>query len=49
MTLILVLLIAVIAIVIGSKLRVPGGAKAKTLGAMSPQWLAENRKSPPPS
>ena len=40
---IIVLLIAVTALVIGSRLRVPGGVNPAHLGWMSAQWLAEYR------
>jgi hypothetical protein len=39
------LLLAVAVILIGSRLRAPGDAKAKQLGSMSEQWLSEHRKS----
>jgi hypothetical protein len=42
---ILVLLIAATALVIGSRLRVPGGVNPEHLGWMSAQWLAEYRAS----
>ena len=42
---IIVLLIAVTALVIGSRLRVPGGVNPEHLGWMSAQWLAEYRAS----
>jgi hypothetical protein len=45
MWLIIVLLIAVAALVAGSRLRVPGGVNAEHLGWMSAQWLAEYRAS----
>jgi hypothetical protein len=45
MWLIIVLLIAATAIVIGSRLRVPGGVNPANLGWMSAQWLAEYRAS----
>jgi hypothetical protein len=42
---IIVLLIAATALVLGSRLRVPGGVNAAHLGWMSAQWLAEYRAS----
>ena len=45
MWLIVVLFIAGIALVIGSRLRVPGGVNSAHLGWMSAQWLAEYRAS----
>jgi len=45
MWLIIVLLIAGTALVIGSRLRVPGGVNPAHLGWMSAQWLAEYRAS----
>ena len=42
---IIVLLIALTALVIGSRLRVPGGVNPGHLGWMSAQWLAEYRAS----
>jgi hypothetical protein len=38
---IIILLIAATALVLGSRLRVPGGVNAEHLGWMSAQWLAE--------
>jgi hypothetical protein len=43
MWLIIVLLIAATTLVIGSRLRVPGGVNRANLGWMSAQWLAEYR------
>ena len=40
-------LIMVTAMVIMSRLRVPGGVNAAKLGWMSGQWLAEHRASHP--
>jgi hypothetical protein len=37
--------IVLIAVVIISRMRVPGGVTASTRGWMSDQWLAEHRKS----
>lgn len=45
MWLIIVLFIAGAALVLGSRLRVPGGVNPVDLGWMSPQWLAEYRAS----
>ena len=42
---IIVFLIAVTALVAGSRLRVPGGVNPANLGWMSAQWLAEYRAS----
>jgi hypothetical protein len=42
---IIVLFIAAAALVIGSRLRVPGGVDPTHLGWMSAQWLAEYRAS----
>ena len=42
---IIVLLIALTALVTGSRLRVPGGVNSAHLGWMSAQWLAEYRAS----
>ena len=42
---IIVLLIAITAIIIASRLRVPGGVNPAQLGWMSAQWLAEYRAS----
>jgi hypothetical protein len=42
---IIVLCIAGAALVIGSRLRVPGGVNPAHLGWMSAQWLAEYRAS----
>ena len=42
---IIVLFIAGAALVIGSRLRVPGGVNPAHLGWMSAQWLAEYRAS----
>jgi len=42
---IIVLIIAAAALVIGSRLRVPGGVNPAHLGWMSAQWLAEYRAS----
>jgi hypothetical protein len=42
---IFVLLIAATALVLGSRLRVPGGVNSEHLGWMSAQWLAEYRAS----
>ena len=42
---IIVLFIAAAALVIGSRLRVPGGVNPAQLGWMSAQWLAEYRAS----
>jgi hypothetical protein len=42
---IIILLIAATALVLGSRLRVPGGVNAEHLGWMSAQWLAEYRAS----
>jgi hypothetical protein len=33
------------AVAIISRMRVPGGVNARTLGSMSDQWLAEHRSS----
>ena len=38
-------LIALIAVVIVSRMRVPGGVNAAKLGSMSERWLAEHRAS----
>jgi hypothetical protein len=43
--LILCVLIASIAVVIGARMRVPGGVNAGQLGWMSEEWLAEHRAS----
>ena len=40
---IIVLLIAVAALVLASRLRVPGGVHSEHLGWMSAQWLADYR------
>ena len=40
---IIVLLIAVTALVISSRLRLPGGVNPADLGWMSAQWLADYR------
>ena len=45
MWLIIVLFMAAAALVIGSRLRVPGGVNHADLGWMSAQWLAEYRAS----
>jgi hypothetical protein len=45
MLLIIVVLIALTAIVISSRVRVPGGVNPAQLGWMSQQWLAEYRAS----
>jgi hypothetical protein len=45
MVLVIVALIAVAAVVIGSRLRVPGGIDQAKLGWMSERWLAEYRAS----
>jgi TRAP-type mannitol/chloroaromatic compound transport system permease small subunit len=45
MWLIIVLFIAGAALLIGSRLRVPGGVNPAHLGWMSAQWLAEYRAS----
>ena len=45
MLLVIIVLLALTAIVIGSRLRVPGGAKRGSLGWMSEQWLADYRAS----
>jgi hypothetical protein len=45
MFLIIVLLLAVTAVVISSRVRVPGGVNPAQLGWMSQQWLAEYRAS----
>jgi hypothetical protein len=37
--------IVLIAVVIITRMRVPGGVNASTLGWMSEQWLAEHRAS----
>jgi len=42
---IIVLLIALTALVTGSRFRVPGGVNPAHLGWMSAQWLAEYRAS----
>jgi hypothetical protein len=47
MLLIVGAVIAVIAVVIIAKMRVPGGVNASTLGWMSEQWLVEYRASHP--
>jgi hypothetical protein len=39
------IVIALIAVVVIPRLRVPGGVNAATLGWMSQQWLAEHRAS----
>jgi len=39
------IVIALIAVVIIPRLRVPGGVNSATLGWMSQQWLAEHRAS----
>ena len=38
-------IIALVAVVILPRMRVPGGAKVADLGWMSEQWLAEHRAS----
>jgi hypothetical protein len=45
MLLIIVVLIALTAIVISSRVRVPGGVNPAKLGWMSERWLAEYRAS----
>jgi hypothetical protein len=45
MWLIILLFIVGAAVVVGSKLRVPGGVHPEHLGWMSAQWLAEYRAS----
>ena len=45
MLLIVVALIMVTAVVVGSRLRVPGRVNPAKLGWMSDQWLAEYRAS----
>ena len=45
MLLIIVLLIALTAVVIGSRVRLPGGGNPAKLGWMSQQWLADYRAS----
>ena len=42
---IIILLIAATALVLGSRLRVPGGVNEEHLGWMSAQWLAEDPAS----
>jgi hypothetical protein len=42
---IIILLIAVTALLLASRLRVPGGVDTADLGWMSAQWLAEYRAS----
>jgi hypothetical protein len=42
---IIILLIAVTAFLLASRLRVPGGVDTADLGWMSAQWLAEYRAS----
>lgn len=39
------IVIALIAVVVIPRLRVPGGVNSATLGWMSQQWLAEHRAS----
>jgi len=39
------IVIALIAVVIVPRMRVPGGVNSATLGLMSEQWLAEHRAS----
>jgi hypothetical protein len=39
------IVIALIAVVVIPRLRVPGGGNSATLGWMSQQWLAEHRAS----
>lgn len=41
----IIILIAATALVLGSRLRVPGGVHPEHLGWMSAQWLAEYRAS----
>lgn len=45
MLLLILVLIALTAVMIGSRLRVPGGVNPAKLGWMSDQWLAEYRAS----
>ena len=45
MLLIVILLLALTAVVISSRLRVPGGVNRGNLGWMSEQWLADYRAS----
>ena len=45
MLLIVIVLIALTAIVISSRIRVPGGVNPTQLGWMSQQWLADYRAS----
>jgi hypothetical protein len=45
MLLIVGVVIVLIAVVVTSKMRVPGDVNANTLGWMSDKWLAEHRAS----
>ena len=47
MLLIIALLLTFTAVIIVSRLRVPGGVNATRLGCMSERWLAEYRASHP--